>query len=134
MAYHNYSHNFGCKGNDPKCSACEEQKAESSVKHAVMVKGRPEHSLGCDDMHQHQAPQCCRPACWCHDLEPVKDKLKLRAGATANEPFLLEICGQRMDLGINAVDVQLRAGQIHKVVVTFNAAEIDIEIKGKLGD
>ena len=25
------------------------------------------HKLCCDDFHQHQAPQCCCPDCWCHD-------------------------------------------------------------------
>lgn len=29
------------------------------------TKGEREHVLGCDEYHQHRAPQCCRETCWC---------------------------------------------------------------------
>ncbi len=100
------------------------------MKHALMVHGRPEHELCCDENHMHLAPMCCSRDCWCLDLKRV-DKIKLRCGPLMQPPFSLEVGDVPIDTGVEAVEVKMAAGELHRVVVTFNALEIDIEIKGQ---
>lgn len=134
----NYHHYYDCNMADPGCAACRENGVrepveEETMKTAQMEKGRPLHKPSCDEMHQHAPPKCCSPDCWCHDLAAV-DKIVLRCGELMTPPFRLEVGGHPITAGVEAIDVQLRAGQLHKLVVTLNAAEIDIEIKGRLGE
>ena len=51
----------------PKCDETHEYFSGSWHIQAEKPK-TPPHVLGCDDFHQHQAPGCCAPECWCVKL------------------------------------------------------------------
>lgn len=33
-----------------------------------LMGGERGHKLGCDEAHEHHAPKCCAPECWCRSL------------------------------------------------------------------
>ncbi len=74
------------------------QSIPATTSRPSSMSSKREHLLGCDEMHGHTPPKCCRDTCWCHPLfayeklrDAAKEAMKKMQGLSISELRELKI-------------------------------------------